>query len=101
MVFSIHDKFVSIQCCDGGYDYSIYNADYSLVDGGVYDNPDISIHAALRDILEDMGVKATDKRISVDYEELGEKGEAVELAAMEARRIVSEQKREKTYKRNP
>ena len=90
MAFSIHDKFVSIQCCDGGYDYSIYNADYSLIDGGVYDNLDISIHAALRDILEDIGVKATDKRIPVDYEELSEKGEAAELAAMEARRIVSD-----------
>ena len=90
MAFAINDKYVSIQCCEGGYDYSIYNADYSLFDGGVYDNPDISIHAALKDILEDMGVKATDKRIPVDYEELTEKGEAVEQAAMEARRIVSD-----------
>ncbi len=90
MAFAINDKYVSIQCCEGGYDYSIYNADYSLFDGGVYDNPDISIHAALKDILEDMGVKATDKRILVDYEELTEKGEAVEQAAMVARRIVSD-----------
>ena len=90
MAFAINDKFVSIQCCEGGYDYSIYNADYSLFDGGIYDNPDISIHAALKDILEDMGVKATDKRIPMDYEELTEKGEAVEQAAMEARHIVSD-----------
>ena len=89
MAFAINDKFVSIQCCEGGYDYSIYNADYSLYDGGVYDNPDISIHAALKDILEDIGVKATDERIPVDYEELTEKGEAVEQAAMEARQTVA------------
>ena len=88
MAFAINDKYVSIQCCAGGYDYSIYNADYSLIDGGVYDNPDISIHAAIKDILEDMGVKATDKRIPVDYEELTEKGEAVEQAAIEAKRII-------------
>ena len=37
-----------------------------------------------------MGVKATDKRIPVEYEELTEKGEAVEQAAMEARHIVSD-----------
>ena len=55
--FAVKDKYVSIQVCDEGYDYSIYHADYSLFDGGVYDNPDISIHAALYDILEDMGVK--------------------------------------------
>lgn len=89
MAFAINNKFVSIQCCEGGYDYSIYNADYSLYDGGVYDNPDISIHVALKDILEDIGVKATDKRIPVDYEELTEKGEAVEQAAMEAHQTVA------------
>ena len=90
MAFAIGDKFVSIQFCEGGYDYSIFNSDYSLVDGGVYDNPDISIHAALKDILEDSGVKATDERIPVDYEELIEKGEAVEQAAVEARRTVAD-----------
>ena len=51
MAFSIKDKFVSIQTCTEGYDYSVFDADYKLVDGGVYDNPDISIHAALKDVL--------------------------------------------------
>ena len=46
MAFSINDKFVSIQTCVDGYDYSIFDANYKLLDGGVYDNPDISIHAA-------------------------------------------------------
>ena len=78
MAFSIKDKFVSIQTCTEGYDYSVFDADYKLIDGGVYDNPDISIHAALKDILEDFGLSKQDKRIPVDYEELMEKTEAVE-----------------------
>ena len=78
MAFSIKDKFVSIQTCTEGYDYSVFDADYKLVDGGVYDNPDISIHAALKDVLEDFGLSEQDKRIPVDYEELMEKTEAVE-----------------------
>ncbi|KSV58171.1 hypothetical protein ASU35_13915 [Acetivibrio ethanolgignens] len=78
MAFSIKDKFVSIQTCTEGYDYSVFDTDYKLIDGGVYDNPDISIHAALKDILEDFGLSGQDKRISVDYEELMEKTEAVE-----------------------
>ena len=90
MAFSINDKFVSIQTCDDGYDYSIFDADYRLLDGGVYDNPDISIHAALKDILEDIGVTERDERIPVDYEELIEKGEAVEQAEIVARHIVSD-----------
>ena len=29
--------------CDEGYDYSILNEQYHLLDGGVYDNPDITM----------------------------------------------------------
>ena len=78
MAFSIKDKFVSIQTCSEGYDYSVFDTDYKLIDGGVYDNPDISIHAALKDVLEDFGLSEQDERIPVDYEELMEKTEAVE-----------------------
>lgn len=90
MAFSINDKFVSIQTCDDGYDYSIFDANYKLLDGGVYDNPDISIHAALKDILEDIGVTEQDERVLIDYEQLLERGEAVEQAEIAARHIVSD-----------
>ncbi len=89
MAFAIMDKFVSIQTCTEGYDYSIYHADYSLFDGGVYDNPDVSIHVALRDIIEDFGVKRSEL-VPVDYDELTEKAEAVEQAKIEEKRIVSD-----------
>ena len=85
MAFSIKDKFVSIQTYTEGYDYSVFDADYRLIDGGVYDNPDISIHAALKDVLEDFGLSEQDKRIPVDYEELMEKTEAVEREQLNER----------------
>lgn len=85
MAFSIKDKFVSIQTCSEGYDYSVFDTDYKLIDGGVYDNPDISIHAALKDVLEDFGLSEQDKRIPVDYEELMEKTEAVEREQLNER----------------
>ena len=85
MAFSIKDKFVSIQTCTEGYDYSVFDADYKLIDGGVYDNPDISIHAALKDVLEDFGLSEQDERIPVDYEELIEKTEAVEREQLNER----------------
>ena len=85
MAFSIKDKFVCIQTCTEGYDYSVFDADYRLIDGGVYDNPDISIHAALKDVLEDFGLSEQDKRIPVDYEELMEKTEAVEREQLNER----------------
>ena len=85
MAFSIKDKYVSIQTCTEGYDYSVFDADYRLIDGGVYDNPDISIHAALKDVLEDFGLSEQDERIPVDYEELMEKTEAVEREQLNER----------------
>ena len=85
MAFSIKDKYVSIQTCTEGYDYSVFDADYKLIDGGVYDNPDISIHAALKDILEEFGLSEQDKRIPVNYEELMEKTEAVEREQLSER----------------
>ena len=85
MAFSIKDKFVSIQTCTEGYDYSVFDADYRLIDGGAYDNPDISIYAALKDVLEDFGLSEQDERIPVDYEELMEKTEAVEREKLNER----------------
>ena len=85
MAFFIKDKYVSIQTCTEGYDYSVFDADYKLIDGGVYDNPDISIHAVLKDILEEFGLSEQDKRIPVDYEELMEKTEAVEREQLNKR----------------
>ncbi len=85
MAFSVKDKFLSIQTCTDGYDYSVFDADYKLIDGGVYDNPDISIYAALKDALEDFGVSEQDERVPVDYEELMEKTEAVENELLKER----------------
>lgn len=79
-----------IQTCEEGYDYSIFDAEYKLLDGGMYDNPDISIHAALKDILEDLGISEQDELVTVDYEELMEKGEAAEQEEIKARYIVSD-----------
>ena len=42
MHFQIADRFISIQEVDGGYDYSIMGVEYKEIDGGVYDNPEVS-----------------------------------------------------------
>lgn len=97
LAFSIADRYVSIQICEDGYDYSIFDENYRLLDGGVYDNPEISIKAALHDIVEDLKepqynpeteqyyhtevqgkVGTSDELLPVDYDELMEKAESVE-----------------------
>ena len=86
LAFQIADRYISIQEVDGGYDYSIMGADYKEIDGGVYDNPDVTIREALTDIIDDLksapdhngakgSIKEKDELIPIDYDGLMEKVE--------------------------
>ena len=94
LAFQIADRYISIQETEGGYDYSIMGMDYKEIDGGVYDNPDVSIRDALNNIIEDLrenpfdngaggSIGDNDALIPIDYDGLMEKVE-------EANRIVPE-----------
>lgn len=95
MAVSISEHYISIQTCEEGYDYSIFDSNYRLLDGGVYDNTpdetgrDISINTALAEIVTDLKesgqVSEIDKLISVDYDELMEKTEAAERENLKER----------------
>ena len=54
IAISIADRFIYIQVCDDGFDYSIYDETYRLLDGGMYDNLEKSITDTLKEILEDL-----------------------------------------------
>lgn len=64
--------YFSIQTVSDGYDYTIYDRNFREIDGGVYDNPDISINEAMEDILSDAGIPMGACK-AMDYEELQEK----------------------------
>lgn len=103
----IADRYILMHECDEGYDYSILNEQYHLLDGGVYDNPDITIQRAMDMVIADLkeprfsavteqyyrdeylqGEVYVGSEVEiVDYEELSEKAEEVEqsdLAAQQA-----------------
>ncbi|MGN0265445.1 MAG: YodL domain-containing protein [Lachnospiraceae bacterium] len=86
LAFQIADRYISIQEVDGGYDYSIMGADYKEIDGGVYDNQDVTIREALTDIIDDLksapdhngakgSIREKDELIPIDYDGLMEKVE--------------------------
>ena len=105
--FAVHiaDRYILMHECDGGYDYSILNEQYHLLDGGVYDNPDITIQRAIDMVIADLkeprfsavteqyyrdeylqGEVYVGSEVEiVDYEELSEKAEEVEQADLEAK----------------
>ena len=101
----IADRYILMHECDEGYDYSILNEQYHLLDGGVYDNPDITIQRAMDMVIADLKeprfssvteqyyrdeylqgeVYAGSEAEIVDFVELSEKAEEVEQADLEAK----------------
>lgn len=84
--FKIANRLISIQEVEGGYDYSIMDLNYHEIDGGIYDNQNVTIRQALDDIIEDLinspdynGAKGTISNRDVweplDYDEVIEKAE--------------------------
>lgn len=84
LAFSVADRFFHIQESEHGYEYSVINKDYKILDGGFYDNPDVSIKEALDDIVNDIkngasnpevkgSMKPEDILKQVDCEELSER----------------------------
>lgn len=101
----IADRYILMREFEEGYDYSILDEQYHLLDGGVYDNPDITIRRAMDMVIADLKeprfsvvteqyyrdeylqgeVYAGSEVEIVDYEELSEKAEEVEQADLEAK----------------
>ena len=86
LAFRLADRYISIQEVTEGYDYTIYDMNYRELDGGVYDNPDITIRQALDEIVTDLkepmhrselegNIHTYDELIPIDYDELTEKAE--------------------------
>lgn len=101
----IADRYILMHECDEGYDYSILDEQYHLLDGGVYDNPDITIQRAMDMVIADLKeprfsvvteqyyrdeylqgeVYAGSEAEIVDFVELSEKAEEVEQTDLEAK----------------
>ena len=101
LAYQVEDRIIVIQECDEGYDYTIMDENYREIDGGVYDNPDLDIHEALMDIVDDIkdnpdnnGVKGritkNSKLILLDYED-------TVLKAEEANKIETTDVHNKNY----
>ena len=103
----IADRYILMYECDDGYDYSILNEQYHLLDGGVYDNPDITIQRAMDMVIADLkeprfsavteqyyrdeylqGKVYVGSEVEVvDYEKLSEKAEEVEQSDLVAQQV--------------
>ncbi len=73
--------YLAIQSCEDGWDYTIYHSDYSVMDGGQLDAPELTIQEAREQILEAHHLEKG-RRLLQDYDAVMDKvAEAEELSA--------------------
>lgn len=75
--------FLAIQTCEDGYDYTLYHKDFTEIDGGQIDNPEISMNAARDQILSDYGFGGR-TMTRIDYDELCNHAEDAEISRRES-----------------
>ena len=80
LAYEVGERYFAIQRTEEGYDYSFYDEDFRLMDGGVYENDEISIEEAAEELLEDEGW--TGEHIRGDYDQLMEKVEEMDEIVM-------------------
>lgn len=100
---SLHDKkeaayilsadkgYFLIHEMDEGYDYTFYDQEYQELDGGIYDNLDVSLKKAIEDILNDAG-ETIENIKETDYEKLEQEIEEAEEAGL-LESVIQESKR--------
>ncbi|PNP92562.1 hypothetical protein BMT55_08315 [Listeria newyorkensis] len=77
LAVSVGDKYISIQTCEEGYEYSIYSTHFDLLDGGIIDSQEQPMREVLDNIMEELALLPINAE-PVDYDVLSEK---VEIAS--------------------
>ena len=73
--------YIAIQSCDDGWDYTLYHSDFSVMDGGQVDAPELTIQEVREQILEAHHMEKG-RRLLQDYDFVMDRAaEAVELGA--------------------
>ena len=60
--YQIGEGYFSIQPTEGGLDYTFYHGDYTVMDGGIYENPHMPMQAAAEELLQEKGLHLDPRR---------------------------------------
>lgn len=91
LAMMVDNHYFEIHRCDDGYDYSFYDENFHLLDGGVLENPCLTIQAAADEIMKDAGLNGAiaGKIKEISVEDLHENVAATEAKEM---KIIDEKK---------
>ena len=91
------NRYMAIQTCDDGYDYTFFNESFELLDGGQLDNSEFSMAQAIFELLKDIHAQYAPLEV-YDYETLWEKEELSQKhrfienrAAYHAKEVLSDE----------
>lgn len=76
------NKFLILQTCDDGYDYTLFDKDYKEIDGGQLDMPELTMNQARSEILDDFKLGKRELR-TADYDQIVELAEQVEMQSFQ------------------
>lgn len=76
LAYELEGGFFYIQTCDDGYDYTCYDENYREIDGGQFDDSELMIDEAAKELMEEYFPHSSYELISA--EDLMEKVEELE-----------------------
>ena len=77
LAYELPDAYFHIQTCDDGFDYTLYNKDFTERDGGIFETDgDKSVQEAMTELLTEFGCNAVEGRV-IDAAELREQADTV------------------------
>ena len=84
LALQVGDKYLAIQKCDEGYDYTFYDSNYHGLDGGVIENKDAPIAIVAAEVIAAEGLGGVKPVKEVDYDKLQEDAAYTAAYEMEA-----------------
>lgn len=76
--------YLTIQSCEDGWDYTIYHSDFSVMDGGQIDAPELTVQEVREEILEAHHMEKG-RRVQKDYDLIMDKVAEVEELGQNSR----------------
>ena len=77
LAYELPDAYFHIQTCEDGFDYTLYNKDFTERDGGVLETDgDKSVQEAMTELLAEFGCDAAEGKV-MDAAELREQANMV------------------------
>ena len=82
IAYQIGEGYFAIQHTEGGFDYTFYDRDFLVLDGGIYDDTNVTIQEAMDELLQEQHLHPEEGAV-LNYDTFMEQVEEAERAQLE------------------